>query len=301
MSGFKKLSPSDVFLTTYPSRKSWSISSSLFENYGLEKSRGITGSLPFYVESEDYNESILYKSIVHLYYSNETPQYETTSGSNGTITPIGQGTYLAALYRLPSGDSATSSEDACSSATTLYIVYTNDLNVNLGEEVTEYFTSFFTTLNGTVPIPDGYYQDRVAGDPSSYYRYIRVINGLVVQTGECSLQPTVLYISSTGSGSLDGSTPENAGPESSLQSYLNQEPDIVYVLDDISLTQNTTYSGSTVVRLENDTPTGTQITTLGFNLTVSGSSSLEFINVSLGVSPPTGSVLIENQSTLSLS
>jgi hypothetical protein len=70
MSAFKKLNRQDVFLTSHYSKKSWEVSSSIFENYEIQNEVGIQGQLPLISGSVDYRKRIVYESIKHLYYSN---------------------------------------------------------------------------------------------------------------------------------------------------------------------------------------------------------------------------------------
>ncbi len=70
MSGFKKFNRQDVFITSYTSKKEWTITSDSFENFGIRKLKGISGVLPIYSGSADFDNRIVYESIKHLYYSN---------------------------------------------------------------------------------------------------------------------------------------------------------------------------------------------------------------------------------------
>jgi hypothetical protein len=71
MSAFKKLNRQDLFVTSYTSKKEWSISSENTNNnelqlYFLSK----PNSSALYSGSEKYSSELLYKSLEHLYYSN---------------------------------------------------------------------------------------------------------------------------------------------------------------------------------------------------------------------------------------
>jgi hypothetical protein len=95
MSGFKKLNRQDVFITSYTAKKNWSISSADFEDYGIRKLPGFSGSLPIYSSSLNFNQRALYESIKHLYYSNgvrgiefeERPIIVSTPTPTPTSTP----------------------------------------------------------------------------------------------------------------------------------------------------------------------------------------------------------------------
>lgn len=71
MGAFKKLNKQDVFVTSYTSKKEWTVSSSELNNYGIVIETGIsneTGSL--YPGNANYTASLKYSSLQHLYYSN---------------------------------------------------------------------------------------------------------------------------------------------------------------------------------------------------------------------------------------
>jgi hypothetical protein len=70
MSAFKKLNPQDVSLTSYLAKKRWELTSAEFEENNIQILTGVENNLPFISGSVDYNESILYNSVQHLYYSN---------------------------------------------------------------------------------------------------------------------------------------------------------------------------------------------------------------------------------------
>lgn len=79
MSAFVKLDKQDVYITPYTAHKSFSIDSSSFEDTGIEKIYGESGSIPFSegstvyyfpsLASGGYPTVGVYQSIKHLYYS----------------------------------------------------------------------------------------------------------------------------------------------------------------------------------------------------------------------------------------
>lgn len=77
MSAFKRFNRQDVYVTQYSARKSWEASGSALDSYGIETLRGISGSLPYYIHPSDLrngrHQSITYRSVRHLYYSNFLP------------------------------------------------------------------------------------------------------------------------------------------------------------------------------------------------------------------------------------
>ena len=80
MSAWKKLNHQDVFVTTYPARKSWHASGSLTGSYGLETLRGFSGSVTDRHYPHDLykgrHEELNFRSVDQLY-------YRGTSGSLG--------------------------------------------------------------------------------------------------------------------------------------------------------------------------------------------------------------------------
>jgi len=87
MSAFKKLNRQDVFVTSYTSKKEWSVNSSEFIEYGITKVKGISGSLPLYSGSLDFSERVVYRSIEHLYYSNKIDNINPILDISSTPTP----------------------------------------------------------------------------------------------------------------------------------------------------------------------------------------------------------------------
>lgn len=79
MSAFKKLNLQDVFITAYTSKKKWSASGSALFNLGIEKYEILSGSIPYYLGSDKYEEYLRYEQVKHLYYSNYSSS--TISGS----------------------------------------------------------------------------------------------------------------------------------------------------------------------------------------------------------------------------
>ena len=79
MSTYKKLNKQDAYITTYSAKKSWVASGSFYDDYKILKLAGVSGSLDYTLNSTDvrqaasssydYNTSLLYQSIYHLYYS----------------------------------------------------------------------------------------------------------------------------------------------------------------------------------------------------------------------------------------
>ena len=79
MSTYKKLNKQDAYITTYSAKKSWVASGSFYDDYKILKLAGISGSIDYAINSTDtrqapsssynYNTSLLYQSINHLYYS----------------------------------------------------------------------------------------------------------------------------------------------------------------------------------------------------------------------------------------
>ena len=79
MSTYKKLNKQDAYITTYSAKKSWVASGSFYDDYKILKLAGISGSKYYTLNSTDirqsvsssyeYNTSLLYRSIHHLYYS----------------------------------------------------------------------------------------------------------------------------------------------------------------------------------------------------------------------------------------
>jgi hypothetical protein len=79
MSTYKKLNKQDAYITTYSAKKSWVASGSFYDDYKILKLAGVSGSLDHTLNSTDirqatsslydYNTSLLYQSIYHLYYS----------------------------------------------------------------------------------------------------------------------------------------------------------------------------------------------------------------------------------------
>jgi len=71
MSAFKKLNSADSFISVYNANKAYSFSSSSFTENGITINTGLenTGELN-YPSDVNYNESLFYRSINHLYYNN---------------------------------------------------------------------------------------------------------------------------------------------------------------------------------------------------------------------------------------
>jgi len=84
MSAFKKFNRQDVYVTAYSAKKSWLASGSLLDSYGIEIIRGVSGSAPNYLATDDLYgsryESLTWQSINHLYYKNFV-QESVISGS----------------------------------------------------------------------------------------------------------------------------------------------------------------------------------------------------------------------------
>ena len=78
MAAYKKLKKEDSYLTTYVAHKTFTVSGSQHENYGVETYIGISGSGDWFpsgsdsrLQSTDYEHHtrLVYNSIYHLYYS----------------------------------------------------------------------------------------------------------------------------------------------------------------------------------------------------------------------------------------
>lgn len=91
MSAFKKLNKQDVFISAYNAKKSWSVTGSLHDDYGIELLPAYTGSKDYYVDTQDlYTTSgnpegvypeLVYRSIDQLYYRSFKETLGTVSGS----------------------------------------------------------------------------------------------------------------------------------------------------------------------------------------------------------------------------
>lgn len=83
MSTFKKLNRQDVFVTSYSSKKEWTVFNAFyFPEYGITRNMADKGSLPLISGSADYENNLLYESINHLYYSNFSGSIITGSFEN---------------------------------------------------------------------------------------------------------------------------------------------------------------------------------------------------------------------------
>ena len=82
MSAFKKLNRQDVFVTSYTSKKEWSTSESTPSTFGIEKYEILSGSLPYYSGSDNYEKYLRYDQLRHLYYSNFSSSLITGSFEN---------------------------------------------------------------------------------------------------------------------------------------------------------------------------------------------------------------------------
>lgn len=74
MSAYKKLNSQDAYITTYTAQKHWAVSGSEYEEYGITKLAGESGSGAYYKNLNDYQlgqyRRLVYNSIDQLYYSN---------------------------------------------------------------------------------------------------------------------------------------------------------------------------------------------------------------------------------------
>lgn len=115
------------------------------------------------------------------------------------------------------------------------------------------------------------------------------------------VEETILFIAEIGAGDTSGTSLENRGSRAQFQEFLNSEPDIIKVVDDILLFESILYTGSINIRIiANTVPVS--LTTTG-NFILSQSATLTLQDVSLFITPPdslivyTGSLLILSGST----
>ena len=91
MGAFKKLNKQDVFVSAYNAKKSWSVTGSLHDQFGIELLPAYTSSENIYIENEELYTSSLnpsgsypeltYRSIEQLYYRSFTETSKIESGS----------------------------------------------------------------------------------------------------------------------------------------------------------------------------------------------------------------------------
>ena len=82
MGAFKKLNQQDAYISTYTARKSWTASGSQYQELGIQKIAGISGSGTYIPVSTSIDDSrLVFQSINHLYYSNFSSSLIPTSKS----------------------------------------------------------------------------------------------------------------------------------------------------------------------------------------------------------------------------
>lgn len=91
MGAFKKLNKQDVFISAYNAKKSWSITGSLHDEYGIELLSAYTSSEKVYLANEGVITSslnptgsypeLIHRSIDQLYYRSFSDSLSQTSGS----------------------------------------------------------------------------------------------------------------------------------------------------------------------------------------------------------------------------
>lgn len=97
MSAFKRLNKQDVFVTTYSAKKTWTIASSSFSDYGIVVNKAISGSGNYYLDENVENgfyPRLVSNTIRHHFFGN---QYNTGSAQGDVTTYVEDGK----LYYFP--------------------------------------------------------------------------------------------------------------------------------------------------------------------------------------------------------